>query len=100
MSNLDFYRSRLDFYNETMRGAISSHHANQQPGAVPAPIFDVCGIHDGTKRYISRPFSARGEPNIQNAYYSRYVHAHIQQWAGTCFPDGMIILDQFKPKPQ
>ena len=93
VSNLDFYRNRLDFYNEAMRGAISNHHANQQPGAVPAPIFDVCGIHDGTKHYICRPYSAPGGPNVQNAFYSGYAHAHIQQWAGTCFPDGMIILD-------
>ena len=90
MSNLDFYRNRLDFYNETMRGAISSYHANQQPGAVPAPIFDVCGIHDGTKHYICKP----GGEDLQNAHYSRYARSHIQQWAGTCFPDGMITLDE------
>ena len=93
VSNLNFYRDRLDWYNLAMRSAISNHRLNPHPGEVPEPIFDVCGIHDGTKHYISRPFSASGEPNIQNAYYSRYVHAHIQQWAGTCFPDGMIILD-------
>ena len=92
-SSMGFYRGRLDFYNEAMRGATSSHRANQQPGAAPASIFDVCGAHDGAKRCICRPHSAPGGPNLQSAFYSGRVHAHTQRWAGARFPDGLRWMD-------